>query len=203
MKRLLVLLTGVVLLLPLSLAAQENHPKAEFYGGYSFLRTNITDRYAPTVNGFFPAQDYNLHGWDASVAGNLNSWFGLKADFSGHYDVSEAARNGNIVGSNIYSFMAGPQFTSRASERFQPFVHALFGAARGTYDYNSPFSDIVSTKFAMAFGGGVDIRLSDAVALRLVQADYLMTRFGTSGEFNLKDRQDNLRLGAGLVFRVR
>ncbi len=201
MKRLLVLLAGAVLLLPLSLAAQESYPKAEVFGGYSFLRTNITDRYAPTLEGFYPAQDYSLHGWEGSVAGNLNSWFGLKADFSGHYDISEAARNGSIVGSNVHSFLFGPQFTSRASNHFQPYVHALFGAARGAYDYEPPFRDIVSTKFAMAVGGGVDIRLSDAVAVRLVQADYLMTRFGSSSEFDIKDRQDNLRLGAGLVLR--
>jgi opacity protein-like surface antigen len=202
MRRFLILMTGVVLLVPLSLMAQEN-PKAEFFGGYSYLRTNITDRYAPTVNGFYPAQDYNLHGWEGSANFNLNNWFGLKADFSGHYDLSQAARENTIVGSNIHTFLFGPQFTSRASERFQPYVHALVGAARGAYDYNSPFSDIVSTKLAMAFGGGVDIRLSNAVALRLIQADYLMTRFGSSSDFNLKDRQDNVRLGAGLVFRIR
>ncbi len=201
MQRLFVLLTGAFLLSPLTLAAQEFYPKAEVFGGYSFLRTNITDRYAPTLEGFYPAQDYNLHGWEGSVAGNLNSWFGLKADFSGHYDVSEAVRNGRIVGSNVHSFLFGPQFTSRASEHFQPWVHALVGAARGAYDYDSPFRDIVSTKFAMAVGGGVDVRLSNSVAVRLVQADYLMTRFGSSSEFDIKDRQDNLRLGAGLVFR--
>jgi opacity protein-like surface antigen len=202
MKSVWILFAGIVFLLPLAAVAQEN-PKVEVFGGYSYLRTNITDQYAPTLNGFFPAQDYNLHGWEGAANFNLNNWFGLKADFSGHYDLSEAAREDRIVGSNIHSFLFGPVFTSRASTRFQPYVHALFGAARGAYDYNSPYDDIVSTKFAMALGGGVDIRLADSVALRLVQADYFMTRFGSNDALNLNQRQDNLRLGAGLVFRLK
>ena len=50
------------------------------------------------------------------------------------------------------------------------------------------------TALAAALGGGVDIKLNDAFAIRAVQADYLMTRF-------LDERQDNLRLSFGVVFR--
>ncbi len=203
--KVLLLLAAVILVLPLVASAQEVQPKVEAFGGYSYLRTNVTDRFAADTNGFFPAQDYNLHGWEGSVAGNLTSWFGVVGDFSGHYDLSEAARSGAIVGQNIYTFLFGPQFTAR-THNFSPFVHALFGAARGTYEYSGPLGDLTSTKFAMALGGGLDVKLSDAIAIRLIQADWLMTRFGAGNSVSFDNsniRQDNLRLSAGLVLRWR
>ena len=48
----------------------------------------------------------------------------------------------------------------------------------------------------MALGGGVDLRLTRAVGIRLFQVDYLMTRF-----FDVK--QNNARIAAGVVFRFR
>jgi opacity protein-like surface antigen len=195
MKKLLVLLPGAVLLLPLSLSAQEIYPKTEVFGGYSYLRTNVSDRFAPTPGGFFPNQDFNLHGWNASVSGNLNSWLGLVGDISGHYDTSEAARDNLRVDSNVHLFLFGPRFSSRASERITPFVHGLFGFGRGEFDPEGDDNEIDNTKFAMALGGGLDINLGDNVAIRAIQADYLMTRFGQD------DNQHNARLGAGFVFR--
>jgi len=43
-------------------------------------------------------------------------------------------------------------------------------------------------------GGGVDFALTDRIAIRPIQADYLMSRF-------LGTRQDNIRLSAGIVLR--
>ena len=53
------------------------------------------------------------------------------------------------------------------------------------------------TAFAMTVGGGVDVRVSPRIAIRLAQAEYLMTRFPDG----LSNRQDNFRFGAGVVFR--
>jgi len=44
-------------------------------------------------------------------------------------------------------------------------------------------------------GGGLDLKVSPNVALRLFQADYEMSRFSGT-------RQDNIRLSAGIVIRV-
>ncbi len=72
------------------------------------------------------------------------------------------------------------------------FCHALFGAAHGSAGgFGLTVGD---TAFAMALGGGFDIRLVNSLALRALQIDYLMTRFG--GE-----RQNNVRLVTGVVFR--
>ena len=47
----------------------------------------------------------------------------------------------------------------------------------------------------MAFGGGVDLKLGDAIAVRLIQADYMQTRFAFF-------HQNHTRLSAGIVFRL-
>jgi len=43
-------------------------------------------------------------------------------------------------------------------------------------------------------GGGADLKVSRRVSLRLIQADYLMSRFSSA-------RQDSIRLSAGIVLR--
>jgi hypothetical protein len=100
LMRRLSFLAVFLLLLPLSLLAQDA-PKAEFFGGYSYFHAD---------------GGANLNGWNASVAGNVNKWFGVVADFAGHYnDFSQ------------HTYMFAPRLTYRENERVTPFVQALFG----------------------------------------------------------------------------
>ena len=126
---------------------------------------------------YLRSQGDNFNGWNASAAGNANDWFGIKADFSGYYK----------SGLKAHTFMFGPQFSFRKEERVTPFVHTLFG---GTH-VSDGGSD---TAFSMALGGGIDVKAAEHVAVRVIQADYVMTRF--DGE-----TQNNLPLSFGIVFR--
>lgn len=47
----------------------------------------------------------------------------------------------------------------------------------------------------MAFGGGFDVKASPQLAIRLIQADYALTRFSST-------TQNNIRISAGIVFRL-
>jgi hypothetical protein len=51
----------------------------------------------------------------------------------------------------------------------------------------------------MIAGGGFDVRIARHVAIRPIEADYLLTRLpnGVNGA------QNNLRLSAGLVLRIK
>jgi hypothetical protein len=100
----------------------------------------------------------NLHGDSASIAGNVASWFGLVFDFGGV--------TGN--GATLYTYMGGPKRSYR-HDRFTGFTQALFGGAHLT-NSGSDHS------FAVTAGGGLDVDLHHNVAVRLVQAEYLMTR---------------------------
>ena len=64
------------LFVPLVALAQDEFPRAEVFGGYSYFRAN--------------PDKLNLNGWDASVAGNITNWFGVEGDFSGHYGSPKA-----------------------------------------------------------------------------------------------------------------
>jgi opacity protein-like surface antigen len=164
----------VIFLMTISAAAQET-PKVELFGGYSY------------VGG-------NFHGWNVSVAGNVNKWFGVAADVSGHsggfddFDVRERQK--------INSFLVGPRFSIRKHKRLTPFVHALFGPTRvrvrateGVETFNA--SD---TGFSMFLGGGLDIKINDHVAIRAIQIEY--------GRANIFDEsQARGRVAVGVVFR--
>ena len=176
-----------LLLLPLTAMAQET-PKVELFGGYSYFRTE---------------DDRNLHGWNGSVAVNLNKWFGLVADVSGHYDSQRfrlLSSNGDIFSLehfNRHQVLIGPRFSLRKSKRVTPFAHALFGIARDHQKITvSPFFqtfEFSDTGFAMAVGGGLDVEISRRLALRILQVDYSLTHVNFT--------QHNARGSVGIVFR--
>ncbi len=176
----------LILLLPALLPAQE-FPKAEVFGGYSYFRAN--------------PEGYNLNGWNASISGNILPWFGIVGDFSGHYG-APSQFGFRIPGVNIssHTFMAGPKLSYRDGGRLTPFAHFLIGAARaGTSAFGFSLSD---TSIAAAVGGGLDIKVSNSLAVRVIQADYLMTRFNASPDLFFSQRQNNARLSFGIVLRL-
>jgi opacity protein-like surface antigen len=180
-----------------SALAQESG-KIEVFGGYSLLRADGSS--GPTEN---------LNGWNASVNYSLNKILGLKADFSGHYGDTTLTNPFTGASTKIdisdFTFLFGPQFSYRKNEKVVPFAHVLMGGFRGRTS-GAPFdigaggiSVIVDpsstdTAFGAAFGGGLDIKLTKGLAFRLVQADYLLSRFS-------EETQNNLRIGTGLVIK--
>jgi opacity protein-like surface antigen len=156
-------------------AASSNTPQFEVFGGYSYVLADFSN------------DSLNLNGWNFSLTENVNNWLGGTADFSGHY---AQPSNTNV---NAHMFLFGPTFALRKSKSFTGFSHVLLGgmhASRGYVGVSQPV-----TRFAAAFGGGVDLNIHDKVAIRVFQADYFLTPF-----FGL--RQDNLRLSGGIVFRL-
>jgi hypothetical protein len=180
--RKLFFVASLLCLLPLAAYAQDA-PRVEIFGGYSYLRTD-------------DALDLDLHGWNASVAGNVNNWLGLKADFSGHYDNFQISPGGRAdIGTHL--FLAGPQFTYRKHDIVTPFVHVMFGAARthvsartATGRFNTSEVD-----FAFVAGGGLDVKLTKALAVRAFQTDYVLVR-------DNDENFHNFRLSTGLVLRL-
>jgi hypothetical protein len=166
-----------LLILPVSALAQQT-PKVEVFGGYSNLAPNVD---ASNLNS-----NFYLNGFNVSVTENLNSWFGGVLDFSSHYGTEAGSKT------NTQSIMYGPVFAYRKHPIIVPFFHGMVGAVRGGPEY----LDISKPEFRIGLiaGGGVDLKVSRRVSLRLFQADYLMSRFSSA-------RQDNIRLSAGIVLR--
>lgn len=166
---------AALLVLPL-LTLAEDTPKAEVFGGYQFTRVTIADT------------GLNFNGWNASVTGNFNKYFGVAADFSGAYKSESGASL------NIYSYTFGPVISLNHEGMINPFVHALFGGAHATASL-SGFGSAGENGFAMMMGGGVDVKVAPRIAVRLVQADWAYYRFSGVGE------SKNVRVSTGLVFR--
>ena len=159
--RKLILMCGIIVCAPL-LAVAQDYPKAEVFTGYSYLRGNL---------------NANFNGWNASVTGNVNNWFGVTADFGGHY----------VSGFNVHTFTFGPKFTYRGKNRVEPYFQTLFGGAR----FGNGGS---TTAFALATGGGLDVKVNKNVAIRVIDVTYLYLR--DNGVIS-----SNGRLSTGIVWR--
>jgi hypothetical protein len=97
---------------------------------------------------------------------------------------------------NQYTFAGGPTISYHTGS-ITPFAHALFGAARAGTD---AFGDNTSNwAFTSILGGGIDISLGKSIALRPVQADYVLTTFGSG----VDNRQHNFRYSGGIVFKFK
>ncbi|MBS1809639.1 MAG: outer membrane beta-barrel protein [Acidobacteria bacterium] len=172
--------------------AQDDVPPFEIFGGYTYLKTG---------SGY----DQDLHGWNTSVSGNLTRHFAIKADFAGHYDnyTVRTAFNNVEVDNSLHTFMFGPQFNMRSSDRVNPFIHAIFGVARDITNarQGNARATIADTGFAMALGGGVDAKLGEHVSWRVFQTDYLLTRYRNPQRFPVrKESVHHFRVATGLVF---
>ena len=207
------LIATIVLACASIAAAQNDYKKFEFCGGYSHNRvdTGIGDD-EPALRDIIDERE-GFHGFNTSVTGNLSRYFGVKFDFSGHFKSKRvpiaATPNAEAIeiDSRVFNFLGGVQIKDNSTEStFKPFAHALVGAAhaRNRVNFSNDFCAAVfpspcpadftetETGFAGAFGGGIDIRVSNRVDIRAVQFDYNPTRlFDTT--------QHNFRIGVGIV----
>jgi opacity protein-like surface antigen len=181
-------------------------PRVELFLGYSYLRA------VPTLaegNRFVW-----LNGGSTSIAFNFNRYLGLVGDFAGFADsqlrVNGAASPGKVVDSSgsAYTYLFGPRLSFRKHDRFTPFAQVLFGGVHASpVTISSDCSGAGCTplpaenKFAMTAGGGLDIRVHRHIAIRVIQAEYLMTNFDdpSTGQ---NATQNDVRLSAGIVFRL-
>jgi opacity protein-like surface antigen len=194
MKKLFRLTSLLAVCLPLSVMAQEA-PKAELFGGYSYLRVHPGER----------DDNIGAHGFNTSLAGNVTRNFGLVAEFS-RFAKSETFNLGDLLNqpglgaagakARVSTYLFGPRFTLRSGSG-EPFVHALFGGARGSFEASAAglSQKISDDAFAYAVGAGLDIKVHDNFAIRLGQMDYLRTKIADEG-------LNNLRYSVGFVIRL-
>ena len=142
--------------------------------------------------------DFNINGGTASVAFNpliARGWLGIVGEFGGYHVGKVGSTN---VGSNLYTYMGGPQLYLRSFKRVTPFAHVLFGGVHSTG--NALGITGSRNAFAMAPGGGLDIRLRRHLSLRAGPVEYLLTNFKETTAGN-RLVQNNLRVSSGLRWR--
>jgi len=188
--------------------AQDETPKLEASAGYSYVRANVSAS-VPGVAG--TSQGFNVNGGSGSVAFNLNHWLGAVADFGGYHSsptVTNAAVGTATANATVFSYLFGPRVSWRGHGNWTPFVQALFGGAHGSLSATSGGVTVLPTTtknvLAFTFGGGLDVKATQHIAIRVIQAEYFYTNFTASAATTGVNvpHQNNVRLSFGVVFRL-
>jgi hypothetical protein len=143
--------------------------------GYAPL-LNFSAGYAATNLGIPSAGSVPLSGVNVSVSADSGKRFGAKLDL-GYARASNVASTGHPM--DEISYLAGPVVYPWRGNLLSTYAHFLAGGARVAGPFSS-INGVVELGHvhypAMAFGGGVEYRLSPAFGFRL-GVDYLRTHF--------------------------
>jgi len=185
--------------LPYSLAAQTKPAavgvpkdaeasKWDIFLGYSYLKPK------PVI---IDGEQY--HGVDYSAMASVSRYFnrhvGLTFEGDEHILLPETGNNWPSDPGNDFSGGSGGIIYRWPSGSITPFIHALVGAEQtGSFLFPEKWGPVVTA------GGGVDLKVTRHLSVRLAQADYQWTRENPG---NLADVNFNmLRLSGGLVLNV-
>lgn len=165
----------------LAAAQQTLQPRAEIFGGYSWLHPNgyVDWGKVPDI----------AHGWNASSTfyfPNVRN-LGVVVDGSGHY---------NSTYSNVGLGLMGLQYKWH-NDQFSPFIHVLGGAA-----HISPAGLNSQWRAAVGGGGGFDLTLTNLFSIRLVQADYIYTSYSPQVFTSHNSTWNMVRLSTGVVINL-
>jgi hypothetical protein len=158
------------------------------FAGYSFVSSTL-----------YTGQHANLNGWTVSAEKKYLPFFGVVADFSGHYGSKDlpvincaATSTGCLVQSSVsqYYFQAGVR-GSYATAKLRPYAELLFGAVH-TAESGPGVSNSNNT-VASTLAAGLDARLNRLLGWRL-EAGVVK-----SGAFT--SQQNSVRASTGLVLR--
>ena len=192
----------------------DEYPKVEVFVGYSAFG-EANSRGISFGADRRTSGDYGTNtGFEASLIRNFSRHFGIKGDFSAHF--SDESGRGPItlctptcttvtqdaqLKTRVYNFLGGPEFKARNSTRFTPFAHVLGGVAHTSATFTTPgptFNLLLKksdNSFAMALGGGLDIRASKRVSFRAMM-DYNPVFVNDS----VSGRRDFVRFSLGVLF---
>jgi Outer membrane protein beta-barrel domain len=207
------LLLGTALLVSAQSPNPDEHPKVEVFVGYSALG-EVGSRAISLGPNASVSGDYEGQGFETSIIRNFSKRFGIKGDFSAHFN--NESRRGPVTActptcttvtqdfqlkTRVYNFLAGPEFKARNSTRITPFAHALGGFAHTSATFTTPgptnilFLRRNDTSFAMALGGGLDIRASKRASFRaLMDYNPVFVNDSTTGT------RDFFRFSLGVLF---
>ncbi len=201
---------GVVLLFGTTAFAQD-YPKVESSLAFMYIRTP-TSFTIPTgapegIAGTSFNESFNCAGGGGTLAYNVTSVVGLAMDMGGckYFGNTIPALSAKLSGSD-FTYMFGPRFTYRNSSKVRPFGLVNFGGNRLSLscDNGTSCSGVTYSKnaFAMTAGAGFDVQLSKKISWRVIQAEYLYTRFGNNCNLALcsnNNNQNSFRMKSGIV----
>jgi outer membrane immunogenic protein len=184
LRRLVILLLAVG---AVSAIAQSG-TRAEVALNYTYVHSNAP----PGGCGCF-----SWNGGSAAGAWHLNDRFAVVGDFAGIY---AGSLDSSGLSPTLVSYLFGPRYTYRVRQgKLIPYGQVLLGGAHASNGYfpSATASSSSANAFALTLGGGLDIAVTEHVAIRAGQVEYFYTRFPNG----VNQDQNNLRVSAGVVFR--
>ena len=165
--------------------------------------TDVAVTYTEQYSNLVSTPTFWQPGGSVELSAQVYRGLGLAANITGNH-VPNAANSG--IGLSIVSANFGPRYTyyrpigAESKRSVAIFGQGLIGQAWGFNSYFPTASGVKTDyiSFALQVGGGVDIGLSRHLAVRVFQADWLRTEFPNANT----NVQNNLRLSAGVVFRI-
>lgn len=157
-------------------------PLIELFGGYGFARLDGGGGVWTNMNGIVGS-----FGW------NVKPWLQIVADSS--YDFVTVSGTKTVLYGNHY----GPRVFGRMRNRWgiTPFVEGLIGGSRADVTVSGTGGYSTSTNtISYKVGGGLDMKPSRRIEIRLLDVDYYRTAFGTNVH------QNNYWASAGIVIRL-
>jgi len=156
--------------------------------------------YNPLMSNLVGSDGFWMQGGSVQVHGQFWRGLGVVADVSGLHTASTGGSSG--VGLDLLTATFGPRYSwSPAHRRYAVFGQALVGEANGMNSVfpNAAGANKSANSLALYVGGGVTLRLKGRLALRAFQSDWLRTQLPNA----TTNVQNNLRVGAGLIYRFK
>jgi peptidoglycan-associated lipoprotein len=162
-------------------------PRVTVALGYHYIHAN-----APPAG----CDCFGLQGGFIQAAVTTKYWLRIAGEVTGGHADHIGTLGQNLT---LMTYTAGPQIVLH-SRRVETFGQALFGAAHGSDSYfpSGTTASSSATSFALSAGGGFDVNLTHHIAVRPAEVQYLRTSLPNGSN----NRQNQLMLGAGLVFRL-
>jgi opacity protein-like surface antigen len=196
-----------------AVAQDSSYPRVEVAPQFMFQHNS------PVLGG---SQSFNCAGGGATFAYNITGVLGLTADLGAchTFGLDNTYGVGSKVNGNEGTYVFGPRITFRTGT-LRPFVEINVGVEQVAFFCNTgnvggPCGALSATQlpaptatsisrnaFALTAGGGLDLKVNKSFAIRLVQAEYLYTRFSNDCQFAVcsnNNSQNSFRLESGVVF---
>jgi hypothetical protein len=178
----------------------------------------LTAHYDFFHNSPLGSKSGSCNGGGATGAFALNRWASAVIDVSG---CKMSSSDANVSGDSL-TYLFGPRFTYRSGDRWSLYLNVLFGGQKLTREQIFPeriptgdltewnkldawvrYAQIAETSeangFAMSVGGGVDLAVNRALAIRIGNIEHLWTSIG---DFNDISYARGLRFTSGAVLRL-
>jgi opacity protein-like surface antigen len=142
------------------------------------------------------SENFWLQGGSIELGANIWRGWGIAADVTGTHTGSIGSSGLPL---SLVTATFGPRYRWHADRRISLYSQGLIGEANGLRSIfpGTAGSQPDANGFAAQVGGGVDYRLSDSFAIRVLDAGWARTQLPNSTDHV----QNTLRLGTGIVLR--